>query len=107
MEELRLRIVFEGDGALVRDGRVSLSLFLEPLRFLLTAYQKTAAGILRQTGDSDGDGAGSTGASGLFDERFCMHTSKGRRRRGPRAAPGERRTSRSTQAERPPRRGLE
>ena len=58
MEELRLRIVFEGDGALVRDGRVSLSLFLEPLRFLLTAYQKTAAGILRQTGDSEGDGDG-------------------------------------------------
>ncbi len=55
VEELRLRIVLNGDGALVRDGRLSLSLFLEPLRLLLVAYQKTAAGIVRQTSDSDND----------------------------------------------------
>lgn len=51
--ETELRIVLDGDGAFVRDGRLSLSLFLEPLRALLVAYQRTADGILRQTEDEE------------------------------------------------------
>lgn len=53
--DAKFRITFDGDGEHVRDGRLSLALFLEPLRLLLDAYRRTAAGIVKQAG-GEGDG---------------------------------------------------